>query len=296
MTDAAVERAKANTRGILAMIAAMVCFTATDAMMKLATETLPPGEVIAMRGLIGTILLVLILRMTGPLQNLSEIGNKFVLQRAAFEMIFIVAYIFALSLAPFANVFSVLQSAPIMITAGAAIIWREPVGWRRWSAIFIGFAGVAMIVKPSPQAFEPAMGLALLAALMVAGRDLTTRVIPRTVPSQVITIASMGSMMIAGFLIWPVENWAWPGPLAWVWLTGAGAAVALGCHLIIIAYRIAEASAVSPFRYASVPFAILIGFAVWRQVPDAIAFTGIVLIVACGLYMLHRERQARHGG
>jgi len=290
MTDLSGRAGVQNTRGILAMIGAMVAFTITDASMKLATETLPPSQVIVVRGVIATTLLVLFLRTQGPLRHLDQLWHPKVLQRTGFEAVFIISYVIALSLAPFANVFSILQSAPIIITACAALIWRDPVGWRRWAAVFAGFAGVAMVIQPSPQGLEPAMALALLAAFMVAGRDLTTRVIPNQVPSQVVTLASTGGMAVAGLFLAPFEQWALPGPQAWAYLTISGCAVALGCFLIIFAYRTAETSAVSPFRYVSVPVAILIGWVIWGHIPDHLAMSGIVVIVACGLYMLHRER------
>lgn len=282
--------AAANTRGILAMIGAMIAFTITDACMKLATETLPPSEIIVIRGVIATSLMVVFLRTQGPLRDMSKLWSPRVLQRTGFEVIFIVVYVIALSLAPFANVFSILQSAPIMITAFAAMIWRDPVGWRRWAAVLVGFLGVGLVIKPSMSGLEPAMALALLAALMVAGRDLTTRIIPHDVPSHVVTLASIGGMAVAGLALAPFETWVMPVGLAWVYLIVAGVAVGLGCFLIIFAYRFAETSAVSPFRYASVPVAIFIGWLVWGQIPDMLANIGIALIVCCGLYMMHRER------
>ncbi len=283
----------ANTRGILAMIGAMVGFTATDALMKVATDTLPPSEIIVFRSLFGAVFLAAILRIQGPLASVGAIAHPRVFQRTIFEAIFIISYVIALSLAPFALVFSVLQSAPIMITAFAALIWRDKVGWRRWSAAFIGFAGVALVIKPSPQGLEPPMALALLAALMVAGRDLTSRVIPPRVPGQAVTFASLAGMGVGGLFLAPMETWVMPQPHVWLVLAIAGFSVAIGCYLIIFAYRTAETSAISPFRYASVAFAILIGWLVWGQVPDNLALIGIGLIVGCGLYMMHRERLAQ---
>ncbi len=290
MTQIAASPALANTRGIFAMIGAMVCFTATDAAMKAATGSLPPSEIIAIRGVIATALLVAYMRTQGPITGFRDVLQPRVVQRTIFEAVFIVTYVIALSLAPFAIVFSVLQSAPIMITAFAAFIWRDTVGWRRWAAVFAGFFGVALVIKPSPQGLDPAMALALVAAMMVAGRDLSTRAVPKTVSSQMITLASTGGMALVGLILAPFERWSWPSGIVWLELVGAGVSVALGVFLVIYAYRTAETSAISPFRYASVPFAILIGWLIWGQVPDTIALSGIALIVACGLYMMHRER------
>lgn len=293
MTNPSGPSSGGNSRGILAMIGAMVGFTATDSLMKVATASLPPSEIIVFRSLLGAVFLTILLRTMGPIADLRRMVHPRVLQRTIFEAVFIIAYVIALSLAPFAIVFSVLQSAPIMITAFAALIWRDVVGWRRWAAVFIGFAGVALVIKPSPEGLAPPMALALLAALMVAGRDLTTRVIPQSVPGQVVTFASLAGMGAGGLILAPFETWVMPGLWTWLVLAGAGFSVAIGCYLIIFAYRSAETSAISPFRYASVAFAILIGWLVWGQVPDMIAMAGIALIVGCGLYMMNQERKAR---
>ncbi len=292
-TDDRALRAKMNTRGILAMIAAMCFFTATDSLMKLATATLPPSEIIGVRGVIATAMMFAYLRAQGPVGSLRDLMRPQMLRRTCFEIFFITSYVVALSRAPFADVFSVLQAGPILMTVFAALIWKEHVGWRRWSAVFIGFLGVAMIVKPAPQAFDPAMGLALFAAFMATGRDLSTRLIPKAVPSQIVTLSATGSMMLGGFLLAPFEVWVMPSVSVLLILTTSAFCVAAGSHFLILAYRTAETSAVAPFRFASVPFAILVGWLVWGHVPDRIALAGIVIVVACGLYMMHRERLAR---
>ena len=293
-SDDGANRAQMNTSGILAMLAAMAFFTATDSLMKLATDSLPPSEIIGVRGVIAMAMMFAYLRAQGPIGSLRGIFRWQMLRRTAFEIMFITSYVVALSRAPFSDVFSVLQSGPILMTVFAALIWKEKVGWQRWVAVVVGFAGVAMIVKPAPQAFDPAMGLALFAALMATGRDLSTRLIPPEVPSRLVTLSATGSMMVGGFLLAPFEgNWVMPTLNVWLVLAAAAFCVAAGSHFLILAYRTAETSAVAPFRFASVPFAILVGFVGWQHVPDRIALAGIAIVVGCGLYMMHRERALR---
>lgn len=286
-------RMQGNTRGILAMIAAMACFTATDSLMKLATASIPPSQIIAVRGVIATAMMFAYLRAQGPVGQLHHLFQAPILRRSGFEILFITSYVTALSRAPFADVFSVLQSGPILMTAFAALVWKEPVGWQRWAAVFVGFAGVAMIVKPAPQSFDPAMGLAFFAAIMATGRDLATRAMPAGTPSQIVTLSATGGMAIGGALLAPFETWAPISGFVWIVLICAAAAVALGSHFLIMAYRTAETSAVAPFRFASVPFAILVGWMVWSQAPDAVALAGIAIVVGCGLFMMYRERRTR---
>lgn len=275
------------------MIAAMAAFNVTDAMMKLATGTLPPSQIIVLRGLIALALMFAVMRATGLLQGFSGLLHPRVLVRMFFEAAFIAIYVIALSRAPFTDVFSILQSGPIMITAFAAIFLREHVGWRRWGAVLFGFLGVLLIIKPAPSTFQPALGLALIAAFMATGRDLSTRFIPAHIRLPIVTFSATLAMTLGGLALTPFETWVRPDGATWLVLAGAAAAVAAGSYFLIFAYRSAEASAVAPFRFASVPFAIFLGWLLWGHVPDSLALTGIAIIVAAGLYMMARERVAR---
>jgi drug/metabolite transporter (DMT)-like permease len=260
--------------------------------MKAATQTLPVSQVLAIRGLIAVSIILTLLSANGAIRHFRALAQRRVLQRTLFETGMILCYVTALSMAPFANVFSVLQSAPIIVTAFVAFR-GESVGPSRWAAVLAGFVGVALIVRPSLDGVHVAMGLALLAAFLVAARDLTTRTIPAWVPSPMVTLATTLGSTGAGLALAPFEQWRAPDVTTWVFLLGAAIAVALGNYAIIQAYRHAEASVVSPFRYIGVPIAILFGFIVWGHVPDALAFAGIALVVGAGLYTMRRETRSK---
>jgi drug/metabolite transporter (DMT)-like permease len=284
--------AAANRNGMIAMVGAVACFTTTDVLMKTATQTLPVSQVLAIRGLIAASIILTLLGMNGGMRHFRALAQKRVLQRTLFETSMILCYVTALSMAPFANVFSVLQSAPIIVTAFVAFR-GESVGLSRWAAVLAGFVGVALIVRPSLEGVDVAMGLALLAAFLVAARDLTTRTIPAWVPSPMVTLATTLGSTGAGLALAPFEHWRMPDMANWGILLGAAITVALGNYAIIQAYRHAEASVVSPFRYIGVPIAILFGFMVWGHVPDALAFAGIALVVGAGLYTMQRETRSK---
>jgi drug/metabolite transporter (DMT)-like permease len=284
--------AAANRNGMIAMVGAVACFTTTDVLMKTATQTLPVSQVLAIRGLIAASIILTLLSMNGGMRHFRALAQRRVLQRTLFETGMILCYVTALSMAPFANVFSVLQSAPIIVTAFVAFR-GESVGLSRWSAVLAGFVGVALIVRPSLEGVDVAMGLALLAAFLVAARDLTTRTIPAWVPSPMVTLATTLGSTGAGLALAPFEHWRMPDMANWGILLGAAITVALGNYAIIQAYRHAEASVVSPFRYIGVPIAILFGFMVWGHVPDALAFAGIALVVGAGLYTMQRETRSK---
>jgi len=239
-------------KGIAAMCAAVACFATTDGLMKLATETLPVSQVITTRGLIALTIMCVVAMGAKLWRHIADLVT-------------------ALSRLPLANVFSVLQAAPIVMTAFAAFVWGEQVRLGRWIAILVGFVGVALITKPTPSTFEPAMALAIIASLCVAGRDLTTSRIPRTLPSLLITFSATLASTLAGGLLSSVEPWHPVGLREALLLGGAALALAIGNYVIIVAYRNAPVSVVSPFRYMGVAFAIVFGFAVWGTVPDTVA-------------------------
>jgi drug/metabolite transporter (DMT)-like permease len=173
----------------------------------------------------------------------------------------------------------------------------ERVGWRRWAAIAVGFAGVLLVVKPNPAAFNVYAVIALLSAVAVAGRDLVTRRIGADVPSIVVTLSTTTAVGLAGALIGLTEAWQPLKSREIALLAAAAALVTLGNLCIIVAFRRADVSVVSPFRYTIVAMAIVLGYLVFGELPDLLGGAGIVLIAASGVYTIHREqvrlRQAR---
>lgn len=278
-----------NRKGMLAMLAAVACFTTTDVLMKAAAQSLPVSQVLALRGALAIVMVAgFILAWRAPIAPRALV-QPHVLLRTALESAMIAAYLTALSRAPFADVFSVLQSSPIIATAAAAILFGEKVGAARWGAILAGFLGMALIVRPSPQGLDLPMALAFLSAALVAGRDLVTRAIPTHVPSTMVTLTATFGTMAAGLALAPFQPWEWPQPAVWGLILAAAVTVGCGNFAIIVAYRAAEASFVAPFRYAGVPLAILLGYVVWGDAPDMISGLGIAMIAAAGVYTMRRQ-------
>ena len=278
-----------NRKGMLAMLAAVACFTATDVLMKAAAESLSISQVLALRGGLALVMVAgLILAWRAPFTP-AALVQPHVLARTALESAMIAAYLTALSQAPIADVFSVLQSSPIIATAAAAVLFGEKVGAARWGAILAGFLGMALIVRPSPQGFDLSMGLAFLAAVLVAARDLTTRAIPRWAPSTMVTLTATFGTMAAGLALAPFQPWIWPDGATWGLILAAALTVGCGNFAIIVAYRAAEASVIAPLRYAGVPLAIMLGYLVWGDAPDAVAGLGIAMVAAAGIYTMRRQ-------
>ena len=279
-----------NLRGILAILIASTAYTLHDSMAKLLSSELPSSEIIIVRGMIATALLitgVFVLRATRPLSILFQPMMIVRLLGTGGATVFI---IMALRYLPLPTVTTVLQATPLIVTAGAAMMYGDKVGWRRWSAVCAGFLGVLLIVKPGG-GFGDAAYFVLLALLCTTTRDLSTRGLPKHIPSIFVAAAGSVVSVLSGVLILPFDTaWVMPTPWAWTLMTVSAALLFFATTFMTVGLRTGEIAVVAPFRYVPVPLALLLGFWFWGDVPDAIAAIGILLVLGAGLYTLHRER------
>jgi drug/metabolite transporter (DMT)-like permease len=287
-----------NRRGIVAMLAAMALFCANDTFVKLATATMPVSEVMTVRSAFASLLALGFVAGSGTFAQVRRAASPLVAGRAVLEAMVAAGFITALAQMPLATITVVGQSAPLMMTALAAALGVEAVGWRRWSATLVGFAGVLIVLRPTSATVDVYGLLALAAAAVSAARDLTTRWIGVEIPSTVVTLAATIAVTLIGMVLGLVgaaagESWTAPGGREIVYLTIAGVLVTLGNYANVVAYRGAEVSVVSPFRYTVILWAIVFGLFVFGQPPDAPAMAGAALIVASGIYTIHRERVRR---
>jgi len=279
-----------NLRGILAVLTASTAYVFHDSMAKLLSEELPSSEIIIVRGLIGAVMLIattFMLRATQPLSVLYEPMMLVRLIGTGGATVFIIA---ALRYLPLPTVTTVLQATPLIVTAGAAWMYGDRVGWRRWCAVGVGFLGVVLIVKPGG-GFGDAGYLVLLALLCTTTRDLFTRGLPKTIPSVYVAAASSVVSTAAGLFILPFDAaWTAPSLYAWALMVASAICVVFATIFITVGLRTGEIAVVAPFRYVPVPLALLLGYQLWGDVPDSIAWLGIALVLGAGLYTLHRER------
>lgn len=285
-----MSQARANRRGIFALIAGMGAYNANDAFIKLAALNLPTGQAIFVRGLFTFLILAVAVVAFGYLRQIRATISKIVLLRAFFETIATFAFINTLMKMPLAEAIGVTLLAPLFITAMSVFIDHEQVGWRRWSAVLVGFAGALLIIKPIPSAFNPWALLGVAAAFFSAGRDLLTRRLDPAAPALVVTLISMFGVLIAALGFRAIEDWQPLRSEEFGLLFGAGLFLGIGTYLVVVAYRGVEISVVSPFRYSLFLWSVLIGFVAFRELPDLWAACGVLLIIGSGLYTLHRER------
>jgi len=284
-----------NRRGIIAILLAMAFFITNDAVVKLASETFPTSQVMAVRGIFASLFALALVFAMREAKSLRRLASPLVALRATLEATVAFLFITALALLPLANVNAIMQATPIIMTLMSVAIGLEQVGWRRWAAILAGFAGVLLIVQPSAEGFDVYALIALSAAFLVAVRDLVTRRIADEIPSIVVAFSTTVAVGIAGFVIGAVrgDHWApfFIGEMNY--LLVAAVLVTFANLGIIIAFRNTDVSVVSPFRYIIVVFAIILGYLIFDELPDIFALIGIALIAGSGLYTIHRENLAR---
>ena len=286
MNDAAF----VNRRGIRAMVASQAAFAVSDTLIKLATGSLPAGEIMAIRGCFATLVLLAVILASSARDQLRHLRQPIVLLRALMEAAISVLFVLSISQLPIGNYTAILLSAPLMITAFAVLAMSAQIGWRRWLAILIGFAGVVLVAKPEAGGFTAAAGFAVACAALVAVRDLVTRRVPVHVPSLVVTFAATLATTGTGMGLMSLQAFVAPHLATIAGLALAALGVTLGNFCVILATRHADVSVVAPFRYSNMPFALASGFLVWGDIPDRWAALGIALIVGSGLYAFYRER------
>lgn len=283
----------ANRRGILALIAATAAFTVNDATVKLVTRTLPSGEIIFIRGSMTVICLAAALAAMGQSGKIKTLLDRRVVARSFFDGCATAFFITALVRINLADLISIVLASPLIMTAMSVLLYKEKVGWRRWSAIAVGFIGTLFIVKPVPGSLDVWALLGLAAAFCSASRDLATHRIDPKVPTLGIGIAACVAVTITGFLLGINEVWRMPVAGELVKLAGASVFFSAAVCLLVIAFRGVEVSVVSPFRYMLLIWAIIAGYLILGEVPDKWAFVGGALIVGSGIYSLHREAVRR---
>ncbi len=280
-----------NMRGALYMNIAMAAFTLNDAGMKAATQTIPLFEAIALRGAITASLLVAVgVAMGGLRHRLSRQDRRVVGLRTLAEIGATVLFLTALMHMPLANLSAILQSLPLAVTLGAALVFKTHIGWRRLTAIGVGFCGVLLIVRPGTEGFDvwSVMGLASVACVVV--RDLATRTLSPEVPSVQVALASAVGVMLMGLAGIGMDDLAPVGLRDALTVAGASVALIAGYLFGVMAMRVGDIGFVAPFRYTSLLWAILLGWLVFGTLPDALTVVGATIIIATGLFTLYRER------
>lgn len=272
------------------MIGGMACFVANDALAKYVSQNLPAAQLIFLRGCMATLLVLLVAQMLGATGRLGGVLQPRVALRAAVDACATVMYLLSLFHLPIGNVTAINLAAPLFMTVFAVFFLRERVGFARWAAVVLGFTGVLCVVRPGGDSANSWALLCLLGTLFHAARDLMTRRIDPAIPSIVITMATALAVTLLAGALSLVQGWQPFTARDLGLLALASAFLASGYFLLVQCMRQGEVSLTAPFRYSALLFAVLLGYVVWGDVPDAWAWVGIALLVGSGLYVVHNER------
>lgn len=240
-------QASTNFRGILFMCLAMVTFSCNDALVKSVTGAMNVGQIIFVRGLLTTLMVVLAAWHFRAFRPIGTLMRPVILLRIAMEALASVTYISALGQIPLANASAIMQALPLAVTLGAALFLGEPVGWRRWTAIIAGFIGVLIVLRPGPEGFTPAALTVVGCVFVTATRDLCTRRIGHDVPALYITVStSLVTTLVGALLIQPMGGWQPMSTTTISHIAAASVLLMLGYQTIVLAMRAGDISVIAP--------------------------------------------------
>jgi drug/metabolite transporter (DMT)-like permease len=281
-----------NQRGSLYMVAAMAGFAVEDMFLKSAALLMPTGEVITLFGFGGMMIFAALTLARGEAIFPRTMLSRPMLVRSGFEITGRLFYALAITLTPLSVASAILQATPLVVVAGAAILFHEVVGLRRWLAIIAGFGGVLLIIRPGMAGFDALSILAVIGLIGFAGRDLATRAAPPALSNMQLGVAGFLMLTIAGIVILLVNgDYALP-PAAGLIRVAAATVVGVAAYsALTAAMRTGEVSAVTPFRYTRLVFAIILGSAVFGENPDALTLAGSAIVVGSGIYVLTQSRR-----
>lgn len=295
-----------NLRGVAYMCLSMLAFTANDTFMKSVTAEVPLFQVIFLRGLVAIAGLVVMGLVTGAFRQRLVGGDwGLICLRSVAEIFATLSFLTALLHMELANLSAIMQALPLAVTLAAAVVFGDRIGWRRMLAILAGFAGVLIIIRPGTDAFDIWSLMGIASVLCVVVRDLSVRRLGTHVPSIIVALGAAVTVALMGLGLSGVSTEGmgalFEGLTGWQSLTasqlgrvgGAGAFLIVGYLCAVTAMRSGDIGVVAPFRYTSLLWAILLGFAAFGDLPDGWTIVGSAIVVASGVYTLLRERAVR---
>ena len=274
------------------MMMSMACFAVEDTFIKLLSARLPATQILFSMGFGGaliTLVLAIVLNV-----NLADkiLLNKHVISRTIADLFGALSFTSAMVLIPMSLLASILQATPLFVTLGAAILLGEKVGWRRWSAIFIGFLGVIIILQPGYGSFQLASLLGLAAVLCLALRDVVTRDMATEIPTLTVTFYACLAMGSAGFIAYPFFGPPiMPTTYEAIILICAAIIGLTGYFLLVLATRKGDVSVIAPFRYSRLLFSLGLASLILGEKLTLPILLGGLLVVSSGIYTFGRERR-----
>lgn len=283
-----------NTRGAIYMVISMAAFTLNDTAMKAVAETLPLFQCIALRGLFSVVALVILgLSMRSLRFSLPQADRLPVLLRCLAEVGGTVLFLVALVHMPIANLSAIMQFLPLAVALAAAVVFRERIGWRRLSAILIGFIGVLIIIRPGPEGFSVWSLMGLGSVLCVVVRDLATRQLSSATPSVTVAVWAAATVAATGAVVASWEGWQPVSAHQALLITASASMLIVGYMFSIMVMRVGEIGFIAPYRYTALVWAIFLGWLVFGDFPDGWTLLGSAIVVGTGVFTILREARLK---
>ena len=278
-----------NQRGALFMTASMAGFAVEDVFVKAAAQTLPLGQVLLTIGLTGMLVFSAMAARQGEALLPAAFLSRAMLIRCGFEITGRLFYGLAITLTALSTTSAILQATPLVVVAGAALVFGEKVSPQRWLAVLVGFAGVLVILRPGSD-FSALSLLAVVGLLGFAGRDLATRAAPKGLSNRQLGALGFAMLATAGAILLAFNGGSHaPSGIVLVHLAGGTSFGMLGYHALTYAMRTGEVGAVTPFRYTRLVFAMVLAMVLFAERPDLATWIGAALVVGSGIFALTRR-------
>ncbi|MBI5957738.1 MAG: DMT family transporter [Chloroflexi bacterium] len=300
-----------NMRGVGCLVLAMLIFSLQDIAVKGMGGDYPVLEIVIFRSFVALPSTLLLFRYEGKRGLPTTPQHKLEYVRGIFLFLSYTTYFMGLAALPLADVAAIRFSAPLMITFLSVVWLGEKVGLHRWLALVVGFAGVLIMVRPGSTSFNMGSIFVLIATLFYALSVMITRRLRTTDSSATMAYYSSLVYLMAAFVLAPLalvvgeipdahpsisflfRAWTMPTLLDWVIMSGLGLVWASGMYLVARAYSLALASVAAPFEYVTLPINVMWGFVIWQEIPTWATWTGALLTVLSGMYILYHERRDR---
>jgi drug/metabolite transporter (DMT)-like permease len=289
MAVAQLRRLPPNIQGAVWLVSGGFIFTSNSAMIRLLSAEIESVQTAFFRAFFSVLLLAPMM-LTGRVKPWESQRIQGHFWRTAMGTTSMVLGFYAVSMLPLADATALAFSQPLFSVVLAALVLREKVRWRRWSATIVGFIGVLVMVRPGSGSLQPGAAVALLNALASATSILLVRRLSDSEkPLMILTqFALFSTLLLAGPAIW---FWKWPSGWGWALAIGVSISATIGQYFWVQAFAVGEMSAVAPFDYLRLPFAVFVGWMIWSEMPVVWTYVGAAIVIASALYIAYRESQ-----
>ncbi len=278
-----------STLGVQLMSLAAFLWVLHDAISKWVMQDYSIYQLLLLRTVFSLLPILIVLRHEGGIVRLRGARVWVCLGRGCLAVTCFVLFLAALPLMPLTDIFAIVMSAPLLISALSALVLKERVTFRRWVAILIGFSAVLVMMRPGGDVTSPGALLVVGSVVVYSFAMILTRRLGSTESAGAMTFYSALVFLAVGLIAAPF-SWIQPTPIGMLLMAAIGLLAGSAQYCVIEAFRIAPPSLIAPFEYTSLLWAMLFGFLVWGDVPTALILAGAAVIIVSGIYVLHDEK------